>query len=485
MDSATFAALSDPTRLRIVELLARRPHAVGEIAMLLGIRQPQATKHLQTLSRAGLVTTHPLAQRRIYALSRKPLGELRRWLDGIGDADEVDAGALDVLERYRRAIEFETAEAAADPDWARGRTLTLEQAVPAPPDLVWEFWTDPDRLREWWGPDDFTVSACELDVRPGGTIAIEIQEGDGTRFRSAGRFDTVSRPHRLAFTLGVLDADGNVPLRAWYDVRLHGVRDGTRLVLDGEIVNATVGAATLVAGMRLGWQQSLAKLARAVGKAATSGGSTTGRGAAMTERRHAGTGERRVVANISMSLDGRVTGPGGEFDMGWVAAHAVSDTARAHGQSLYDSTTTVLLGRKNFEGFRGYWPAVAADESADPRDRGIGRWLNEVDKVVVSSTVQEPDWENARIVATDPANAVKELRQQRGGDILVLSSASVIRGLLAAGELDRLSIILCPEIAGGGTLLFEDGLPSSSWTLTSSMPTETGALCLIYDRKAR
>lgn len=202
----------------------------------------------------------------------------------------------------------------------------------------------------------------------------------------------------------------------------------------------------------------------------------------MTESRHAGTGERRVVANISMSLDGRVTGPGGEFDMGWVAAHAVSDTVRAHAQALYDSATTVLLGRKNFEGFRGYWPPVATDEAADPRDRKMAAWLNEVEKVVVSSTLQEPAWQNARIVAADPANVVKELRQQDGGDILVLNSSSVIRALLAAGELDRLFIVLCPEVAGGGTPLFEDGMPSSSWTLSGSAPTETGALCLTYDR---
>jgi hypothetical protein len=47
---------------------------------------------------------------------------------------------------------------------------------------------------------------------------------------------------------------------------------------------------------------------------------------------------------------------------------------------------------------------------------------------------------------------------------------------------DRLSITLCPEVAGGGARLFEDGLPSSSWTLRQSTPTESGAVCLLYDR---
>ncbi|HEY7265256.1 MAG TPA: dihydrofolate reductase family protein, partial [Trebonia sp.] len=71
---------------------------------------------------------------------------------------------------------------------------------------------------------------------------------------------------------------------------------------------------------------------------------------------------------------------------------------------------------------------------------------------------------------------------QRGGDIIVLASGSVIRSLLEAGELDRLSIILCPELPGGGTRLFGDGPAGSSWSLTSTTRTESGAICLIYDR---
>jgi dihydrofolate reductase len=74
------------------------------------------------------------------------------------------------------------------------------------------------------------------------------------------------------------------------------------------------------------------------------------------------------------------------------------------------------------------------------------------------------------------------VRQQKGGDIIVLASGSIIRRLLQADALDRLSITLCPEVAGGGARLFEDGLPPSSWTLRQSTVTESGALCLLYDR---
>jgi dihydrofolate reductase len=201
----------------------------------------------------------------------------------------------------------------------------------------------------------------------------------------------------------------------------------------------------------------------------------------MTAANH-GSDERRVVGNISLSLDGRTTGPGGEYDMSWIVPHAVSDGARSHMVAITTSATTALLGRKNYEGFSSYWPSVADDESADQRDRTFARWFNAVEKVVFSRTLQEANWENSRIAASGPPETVRQLRKQDGGDIIVLASASVIRDLLEAGELDRLSITLCPELVGGGALLFGDGQAGSSWSLTETKGTESGAICLVYDR---
>ena len=168
--------------------------------------------------------------------------------------------------------------------------------------------------------------------------------------------------------------------------------------------------------------------------------------------------------------------------MSWIVPHAMSDGSREHMVKVTSPATTALLGRKNYEGFGGFWPTVAGNEEADPRDRAFAEWLNEVEKVVFSSTLTDAPWSNSRIVDADPAAVVKDLRAQEGGDIIVLASSSVIKNLLAAGDLDRLSITLCPEVVGGGARLFEDGLPGTSWKLTESAPTQSGALCLIYDR---
>ena len=194
---------------------------------------------------------------------------------------------------------------------------------------------------------------------------------------------------------------------------------------------------------------------------------------------------RRVVGNIALSLDGRVNGKGGDYDMGWIGPHALSDVARDHMVRTTSPGTTALLGRKNHDGFAGFWPGVARDESADPRDRAFAQWLDSVEKVVFSTTMTESSWTNTRVVDGDPAEEVGRLRQQDGGDIVVLSSRRVITALLNAGELDRLSLTLCPEVVGGGDRLFEDGELGASWSLTDLATTDSGAVCLVYDRLPR
>ena len=191
--------------------------------------------------------------------------------------------------------------------------------------------------------------------------------------------------------------------------------------------------------------------------------------------------DRTVTGHIPLSLDGRVTGPGGEHDMGWTVRHAASGEARAQLLTVTGTATTALLGRRTYQGFGGFWPAVAGDESADPRDRAFARWLDEVEKVVVSRSLSEAGWRNSRVVAGDPAEIVRHLRKCEGGDIVVLASDGVIRRLLEAGELDRLSIILCPELVGAGARLFGEGPAGSSWSLAGATPTSSGALCLRYD----
>jgi dihydrofolate reductase len=191
---------------------------------------------------------------------------------------------------------------------------------------------------------------------------------------------------------------------------------------------------------------------------------------------------RRVTANINLTLDGRYNGPGGDFDLGAIVPYAATEVARNHLTRIWEHATTALLGRRSAEGFLGFWPSVAGDDNADPRDRGYAKWLVDTEKVVLSTTLTEAPWERTRVVNAPAADVVAELKATGEGDILVNTSPTVIKALLAADLIDRLYLMISPEIAGDGQRLFDDGLPSSKWTVTHHEVGDLGEIALVYDR---
>lgn len=194
------------------------------------------------------------------------------------------------------------------------------------------------------------------------------------------------------------------------------------------------------------------------------------------------TGGRRVVTNMSVTLDGCYAKEDAPEDMGWVMPYAVTDVARDHLTSLWEPATTALLGRVNAEGFLGFWPTIIGMPGVDHRDEGFARWLVDTDKVVLSSTLSEPPWERSTIEDRPTAEVVTDLKSAEGGDILVLSSASVIKALLAADLVDRLALVVFPITLGGGPRLFDDGLPEGPWALVNHAAGDDGTLALVYDR---
>jgi dihydrofolate reductase len=191
---------------------------------------------------------------------------------------------------------------------------------------------------------------------------------------------------------------------------------------------------------------------------------------------------RRVTANLNLTLDGRYHGPAGPGDMGAIISYAATEVARNHLGRIHETATTAVLGRLNAEGSLGFWPTIVDNEDADPRDRGYAKWLVDAEKVVLSTTLDTAPWARTRVVNAPAPEVVAGLKATGEGDILVNSSASVIKPLLAADLIDRLYLMICPEIAGGGPRLFDDGLPASQWKLSHHEVGELGETALVYDR---
>ena len=101
MEASTFAALSEPSRVQIVELLRERPFSVGDIAEALTLRQPQASKHLGVLRGAGFVTVEPVARRRIYHLRAEPFAQIGSWVDSF---ERLWDARLDALGTFLHSV---------------------------------------------------------------------------------------------------------------------------------------------------------------------------------------------------------------------------------------------------------------------------------------------------------------------------------------------------------------------------------------------
>jgi uncharacterized protein YndB with AHSA1/START domain/DNA-binding MarR family transcriptional regulator len=263
------AALADAARWRIVELLAERPRSVGVVAELTGLRQPQATKHLQTLERSGLVIGRRSGQRRIYALQTAALQAVIVELGRVADLADANRADRDAFDEYFATVEAETL--AADRDrWADEREYVFHRTLAAPRDTVWSHLTRPALLAEWWAPEDLRLAHVEFGTRPGDRLVQEYADVDdrlgvdGVVGRAEGVVDTVRAAEHLAFRLSPLLPDGSIAFTAQYTYSLADAADGTDLEVRLRITDSTVPSAEFIAGIQLGWDQCLDKLAATV-----------------------------------------------------------------------------------------------------------------------------------------------------------------------------------------------------------------------------
>jgi uncharacterized protein YndB with AHSA1/START domain len=143
--------------------------------------------------------------------------------------------------------------------------LHLRRFFAAPRQMVFDAWTKPEMVKQWWGPKCFTNPVCEMDARSGGEILIHMQGPDGTVYPMTGRFVEFYPPYRFHFTSGPVDKDGNQVFETWTSVFFEEKAGGTEVVLDVHVTKSTPEAARYLKGMREGWSQSLEKLAEFVG----------------------------------------------------------------------------------------------------------------------------------------------------------------------------------------------------------------------------
>jgi uncharacterized protein YndB with AHSA1/START domain len=150
---------------------------------------------------------------------------------------------------------------AKGPEDLIGREFIITREFAAPRELVFQAWTDPKHLAQWWGPRGFTNPVCEWDVRPGGKIYDVMRAPNGTDYPMGGEFREIAPPEKLVFTSGALDDKGVLLFEFLHTVTFAGRADKTTLTIKSRVLSTTAGADKYIGGFEAGMTQSLEKLA--------------------------------------------------------------------------------------------------------------------------------------------------------------------------------------------------------------------------------
>lgn len=144
--------------------------------------------------------------------------------------------------------------------------LRIVRVINAPIEQVFKAWTDPEILAKWWGPSGVTNPVCKIDLRPGGAIDIVMLAGKelgdlaGQKWPMTGVFQEITPPTKLIYTASAI-IDGKPIIESINTVTFEDQEGKTKLTLEVKITKAMPEAAGPLAGMSMGWNQSVDKLA--------------------------------------------------------------------------------------------------------------------------------------------------------------------------------------------------------------------------------
>lgn len=128
---------------------------------------------------------------------------------------------------------------------------------------------------------------------------------------------------------------------------------------------------------------------------------------------------RKLVLFLHASLDGFVEGPKREMDIGWVSYDADLEN---HAKEILSTADTVIWGRGTYQMMHSYWPSVPSNPSASQYELNHAEWIEKTDKIVFSTTLEEVEWNNSRLVKENIEEEIKNLKQQTGEDMVILGS---------------------------------------------------------------
>jgi dihydrofolate reductase len=183
----------------------------------------------------------------------------------------------------------------------------------------------------------------------------------------------------------------------------------------------------------------------------------------------------KIVVSDNVSLDGVVQDPAGDEGFrvgGWVGL--IKDRPELTKLALDEAVgaEALLLGRRSYEWFAARWPS----RSGELADR-----LNSLPKYVVSSTLENPEWNNSTVLKGDARNEVSRLKHELRGEIVVPASFQLVRMLMEHDLVDELRLKIFPVMLGAGERLFGETSDKKAMRLVDTQTVEDDVVFLTYE----
>ena len=188
----------------------------------------------------------------------------------------------------------------------------------------------------------------------------------------------------------------------------------------------------------------------------------------------------KVVITEFVSLDGVMEDPGGAEDFehgGWTFDFDSGDEGNQFKLDETLEAEALLLGRVTYEGFAAAWPSME-----DPA--GFADKMNGMSKYVVSSTLENPEWNNSTVLRGDVADEVRKLKESIDGVILVGGSAQLAQSLIELDLVDEVRLMVFPIVLGSGKRLFGETSDKRKLRLVGSKTVGDGIAILTLERAA-
>lgn len=173
----------------------------------------------------------------------------------------------------------------------------------------------------------------------------------------------------------------------------------------------------------------------------------------------------KVIAAEYLTLDGVLENPA------WTGPYFNSELGEFQRELLFASDA-LLLGRVTYEGFAAAWPGMTDEQ-------GFADRMNRLPKYVASRTLATTGW-NAHLLPGDAVEAVRQLKQQPGGNLLLYGSGELAHALRSHGLIDEYRLLVFPVVLGQGKRFFQEGSPPGNLQLVATQTTSTGVSLLTY-----